>query len=309
MIKIKIDEKSKETIQKEHFKDTKIRASKTIKQLIQLPKYKKLKNYICDLSGNIDEAKLEKLLTGEKNDLIEIINIIGIIKLDKKDPFEALYTNFTNRVWSKSLLEILNIRVCPYCNRQYTFTLKYDGIRPQFDHFFPKSLFSYLSLSLYNLIPSCSICNSKKQDLDTYNSTNDFYYPYEDEFGLDVVFQTSTIDNDFLYWTGLSNNFDIKLVCKNKKDNCKVDNLKKHLKIEILYKQHKDYVRDIIRNAVIYNDSRIDELMAEFPDLFQSRKDVINTVLMNNCDQESWGNRPLSKLTHDIYEEFKIIQL
>ncbi|MEK4750434.1 HNH nuclease [Niallia sp. FSL W8-0177] len=306
MIKINIEEKSKETIQIEHFKDTKIRATKTIEQLIQLPKYKKLKNYICDLSGNIDEAKLKKLLTGRKSDLIEIINTIGIIKLDKKDPFEALYTNFTNRVWSKTLLEILNIRVCPYCNRQYTFTLKSDGIRPQFDHFFPKSLFSYLSVSLYNLIPSCSICNSKKQDLDTYNSTNDFYYPYEDEFGLDVVFQTSTIDNDFLYWTGLSNNFDIKLVCKNKKHNCKVDNLKKHLKIELLYKQHKDYVRDIIRNAVIYNGSRIDELMAEFPDLFQSRNDVINTIFMNNYDQESWGNRPLSKLTHDIYKEFKI---
>ncbi|MGR5999186.1 hypothetical protein ACT7C7_05530 [Bacillus cereus] len=93
-----------------------------------------------------------------------------------------------------------------------------------------------------------------------------------DEFGSDVVFQTSPINNDFLYWTGTSNSFDIKVICKDEKQNSKVENLNQYMKIELLYKEHKDYVRDIIRNAVIYNDSRIDELLNQFPDLFQSKK-------------------------------------
>lgn len=204
------------------------------------------------------------------------------------------------------MLEKLNVRVCPYCNRQYTFTLRNDGLRPQFDHYFPKSLFAYLSVSLYNLIPSCNICNSKKQALNTYETINDLYYPYEDEFGCDVVFQTSSSCNDFSYWTGMSKDFDINIICKKKNHNCKVGNLNKHLKIEILYKQHKDYVIDIIRNAVIYNDSRIDELLDQFSGLFQSKYEVLNSIFMSCIDKESWGNRPLSKLTHDIYNEFKI---
>jgi hypothetical protein len=306
MIKIKIDDNIKESIHKEHIKDIKLRVKTTIEKLIKIPKYSNLREYICDSSGDICEEKLRKLLIGSKSDLIEIIKNVGKINLEKNDQFVTLYTNFTKRVWAKSLLEKLNVRVCPYCNRQYTFVLRNAGIRPQFDHYFPKSIFPYLSVSLYNLIPSCSICNAKKQALDTYKDIHDLYYPFEDEFGCDVVFQTSTINNDFSYWTGSSNNFDIKLICKDERHQLKVNNLNKYLKIESLYKQHKDYVRDIIRNAVIYNDSRIDELLNLFPDLFQSKNEILNSIFMSYVEKESWGNRPLSKLTHDIYEEFKI---
>jgi len=291
MIKIKIDDNLKETIKTGHYMDVKKRVKDTIETVKGISKYKKICEYICDISGNIDGDKLQKLTTGNKNELIEIIDIVGELKLDKNDPFDKLYTNFINRDWSKSLLEKLGVRVCPYCNRQYTFTLQNDGIRPQFDHYFPKSLFAYLSVSLFNLIPSCSICNSKKHALNTYEAMNDLYYPYEDEFGNDVVFQTCSYGNDFSYWTGNSN---------------KVDNLNKYLKIELLYKQHKDYVKDVIRNAAIYNDSRIDELLEQFPGLFQSKNEILNSIFMSYIDKESWGKRPLSKLTHDIYEEFKI---
>jgi len=304
MIKIKMDEKVKGIIQVAHYEDIEVRFKAVIEKIIELPKYKRLKEYLYNDSGEMDDKKLKNLLIGSKSDLIESINYIGKISLDKNDPFEKMYTKFTKRVWSKLLLEKLNVRVCPYCNRQYTFTLGNEGIRPQFDHFFPKSLFPYLSISLYNLIPSCSICNSKKQALDTHE--DDIYYPYEDEFSNDVVFQTKFIDNDFLYWTGISDNFNIELVCRNEKHKSKIANVKKVLKIELLYRQHKDYVRDIIRNAIIYNDSRIDELIEQFPDLFHSRNEVINSVFMSNINSEDWGKRPLSKLTHDIYAEFKL---
>ncbi|PFB75355.1 HNH nuclease [Bacillus thuringiensis] len=304
MIKIKMDERVKEIIQVEHYEDIEVRFKAVIEKIIGIPKYKRLKDYLYNDSGKMDEKKLEKLLIGSKSDLVESINYIGKISLDKNDQFEKMYTKFTKRVWSKSLLEKLNVRVCPYCNRQYTFTLGNEGIRPQFDHFFPKSLFPYLSVSLYNLIPSCSICNSKKQALDTHE--NDFYYPYEDEFSNDVAFQTKFIDTDFLYWTGMSDNFNIELVCRDDKHKSKIENVKKILKIELLYRQHKDYVRDIIRNAIIYNDSRIDELIEQFPDLFHSRNEVINSIFMSNIDIEDWGKRPLSKLTYDIYAEFKL---
>ena len=59
---------------------------------------------------------------------------------------------------------------CTYCNRQYIITItitKDKGsndasriARPQLDHWFSKELYPLMSLSLYNLIPCCSICNS-----------------------------------------------------------------------------------------------------------------------------------------------------
>ncbi|MEM1485562.1 hypothetical protein V6615_11885 [Oscillospiraceae bacterium PP1C4] len=306
MIKIRIEDNLQETIKTEHYIDIKKRAKDTIEKVKGIAKYKKLCEYIFDVSGNIDDDKLEKLITGNKNELIKIIDVIGKITLDKNDPFDKLYNNFTKRDWSKSLLEKLGVKVCPYCNRQYTFTLRNDGIRPQFDHYFPKSLFAYLSVSLFNLVPSCSICNSKKHALNTYEAINDLYYPYEDEFGNDVVFQTYSDGHDFSYWTGNSDNFDLKLVVKDNIHSNKIENLNKYLKIELLYKQHKDYVKDIIRNAVIYNDSRINELLEQFPSLFYSKNEILNSIFMSYIDKEGWGKRPLSKLTHDIYEEFKI---
>jgi len=307
MIKIEVDNNVMELIRTEHFKDIEERVKTIIKKVKGIPKYKNLQNYFFDATGEIDKEKLEKLIIGNKNDLIEIIKNIGVITLEKNDLFDKSYTKFVKRVWSKSLLEKLNVRACPYCNRQYTFTLANAGIRPNFDHFFPKSRFSYLAVSLYNLIPCCSICNTKKHDLDTFK--HDLYYPYEDEFGSDVVFQTIPIDNDFSYWTGTSNSFDVKVTCKDEKQRSKVENLNKYLKIELLYKEHKDYVRDIIRNAVIYNDSRIDELLEQFPDLFHSKNEVINSVFMSNINKESWNERPLSKLTHDICGEFGIFPI
>lgn len=306
MVKIRIDDNVKKTIQEEHYNNIKNRVKDAISKVSGVANYKKLSRFMHDTSGCIDENKLKKLITGDRDELVRIIDIVGEVKLVKNDPFDKLYRNFANRIWAKSLLEIINVRVCPYCNRQYTFTLRNDGVRPQFDHYFPKSLFAYLSVSLYNLIPSCSICNLRKQALNTYEAVNEIFYPYEDEFGLDIIFRTNPIDNDFLYWTGLSNKFDINIICRDKKQNYKVENINKHLKIESLYKQHKDYVRDIIRNAIIYNDSRIDELFEQFPRLFHSKSEVLNSVFMGCFDMENWGKRPLSKLTHDIYNEFKI---
>lgn len=53
-------------------------------------------------------------------------------------------------------------RICPYCNHAYAFTIKTKGgsFRPTLDHFFYKDEYPHLALTLYNLVPSCSSCNS-----------------------------------------------------------------------------------------------------------------------------------------------------
>lgn len=97
-----------------------------------------------------------------------------------------------------AFIQALNIDVCPYCNRQYIFTIRKGNGRPQIDHFYPQEEYPYLSCSLYNFIPSCAQCNhqkssilNKKSDLKTQNNhtnfrwNNDFaltLYPYTEAF-------------------------------------------------------------------------------------------------------------------------------
>lgn len=59
----------------------------------------------------------------------------------------------------------LGLRVCPYCGRTYIYSVsperggKRVKVKPQIDHFLPKSKFPFLAVNLYNLIPSCTPCN------------------------------------------------------------------------------------------------------------------------------------------------------
>ncbi len=75
----------------------------------------------------------------------------------------------------------LDIKVCVYCNAQMTHTVSEGGnkiVRPQIDHYYPKSKFPMFALSFYNLIPACPTCNSIKSDQDMDVKT--MYHPYMD---------------------------------------------------------------------------------------------------------------------------------
>ena len=86
--------------------------------------------------------------------------------------FEFLLTVFDYNIikgeiaYDISMMKSKN--TCTYCNRQYTFTIgrkhtnnkMVSKIKPQFDHWFAHKQYPLLSLSYYNLIPSCSVCNS-----------------------------------------------------------------------------------------------------------------------------------------------------
>lgn len=68
-----------------------------------------------------------------------------------------------NKSNSYKLAEKIGTRTCVYCNSVYTFTIvDVDGksiSRPDFDHWLPKEKHPLLSMSFYNLMPSCPYCN------------------------------------------------------------------------------------------------------------------------------------------------------
>ena len=66
----------------------------------------------------------------------------------------------------------LGVSVCPYCNRQYVTNYESDNdekTSADLDHYYCKSRYPFLALSVYNFVPSCQICNTLfKGDKDFY---------------------------------------------------------------------------------------------------------------------------------------------
>ena len=147
------------------------------------------------------------------------------------------------------LLDKMKIKVCPYCNRQYTFVIKkntaagINSITPELDHFYPKSKHPYFALSFFNLIPSCPVCNHTKSEDDID------IYPYSDSFlNKKCHFTIMTKDgrSDSLDWV-LEKDIKIGFTSANKNINV--------FALTELYNEHIDYVEEIIDKAQAYNHS------------------------------------------------------
>lgn len=77
--------------------------------------------------------------------------------------------------------------ICPYCQQSYAMTIhradRTRALRPTLDHYYPKSRFPFLAISLFNLVPSCYTCNS------SLKGARDFYkdrhlHPYVASSGI-----------------------------------------------------------------------------------------------------------------------------
>ena len=195
------------------------------------------------------------------------------------------------------LAKRLNINVCPYCNRQYTFTINSSTrkTRPQFDHFHPKSKHPYLALSFYNLVPSCPICNHLKGEKDIEIN------PYHKNFGDYYKIKLATKDAKNVKpkdWVLEKKNININFSEDN--DNIKI------FALEELYNNHIDYVEEIIDKAQAYNCTYYESLNNSYMGLNQLPADIDRFIWGSYLEEAEHCKRPLSKLTRDILEQLEI---
>ncbi len=243
------------------------------------------------------------------------------------------------------ILNTMNISVCPYCNRQYITSYKPSENKQNkidvittadLDHFYPKDKFQLFSLSLYNFVPACPICNSRMK----LDKPIEILYPYEECFGDKVKFEVIPIDKENeskALFNLLYGKDDILKLDKYKisinmlriSDNVK----KKHVEgsiemfqLEQVYESHKEYTAEIIRTQAIYDTSVHDCVMntlfndekvldengnksvkAILSHLEDNTEEVFsenekNRILygINTEDKNQELKKPLIKLTRDI---------
>ncbi|MEH7347188.1 hypothetical protein V7122_25510, partial [Bacillus sp. JJ1532] len=198
------------------------------------------------------------------------------------------------------------IEVCPYCNRQYI-TPYQKGTKikstADLDHFFPKSIFQLLSLSLFNFVPSCQICNSRFK----LARSLEILYPYNDGFNNNAVFEVKLNSNSTLESiTGKNTIFDLTInISPEWSNKIEVENSIKLFNLREVYQSHKDYIREILYKKNAYSDTYKGQLKQLFSDMNLGLTEINLFLYGKDLKPGHLGKRPLSKLTYDIINSAK----
>lgn len=266
------------------------------------PKQKEIIGYLND------DKILKKIIIANPNYIKVIIRLFKIKKWDKElknnnfgEQIEALfsYENFRESKKASWLAKKLDIKTCLYCNSQYAFVVG-DNITYTFDHFYPKSIYPYLSLSFYNLIPACDYCNRRKSAKE-----KELPYPYQENHHKDYKISVDAESLIAFHNTSMKDETKLKIEV-NAFSSEEIKNLNDIINISKLYESHTDMVAELIWKAEVYTK----EYQKELEDIL-GVKDLhteINRFITGNyTDEKDFHKRPLSKLTHDIAQELGLI--
>ena len=343
MIKIDVDERKWKKIKEEHsewYNNNILPNIKNAYEFIESQKSKSysMKKYLELLKKIIDKGKdfviqKELFLDYENKEIDKIIKIMK--KKNKKSKsileirFEELniseeylpnqlfcYKKFQdgNKNWGRhKLLFLMEIEVCPYCQRNYISSYEENNSKKttaDLDHFYPKSLYPFLALSLYNFIPSCQICNSRFKG---NKDTRDSIYPYEEGFDeLGVKFKTSKEVISEILGERYSD-FYVKIDyenLKNKEDGEKVKNSIENLGLDRVYKKsHNQYIQNLLYNIEKYPENYLENCVEMFESDVDKKKQLeeyFKDIVKEPYRKRIENGEPLAKLTKDILEEFNI---
>jgi len=220
-----------------------------------------------------------------------------------KEVFEELYNRYLSgdKKIKRSFFELFdNMNVCPYCNRNYINPIYKDSNRkdkddtsndeqsPDIEHFFPKSIYPFLSLSISNLLPSCGFCNKIKSNVDTLK---DFKSPYEIE------------PEDFRFSFELQEVDKVKIKIKSThevKRNIEV------LDLENMYNRvHSGFIDEIfldIKKYPKHNQKFLESFDVSTDDIMDMK---YKEKFRNYYKEKELHKQPLSKMTRDLFVQIR----
>lgn len=202
-----------------------------------------------------------------------------------------------------TIAQIIGQNTCVYCNRHYVFTVDDENnnhiTRPEFDHYLLKSKYPFFALSLYNLIPSCHICNSNcKGTKELSMEMNPYLTDKKDFFKFSYDIDKS----------GFPSSVKIKDIDIPK--NKEVIELLQCFKIKEIYDCHINLeLRDLYTFATKYSDTYLQDILNKINSdfKFSSQEEAYRILFGTEQLEEKDNNRPLSKFKRDILKELGVI--
>lgn len=226
--------------------------------------------------------------------------------------------------WSAwHFMQVLDVGACAYCNGGGVFSLRVDNKLPgsakkvsengdkkrsPFDHFFGHSNYPCLGLSLFNLVPSCTRCNtnmkgSEKQDIQNH------MHPYKESFDDGAKFYAIfekynaiafPMEQDVcvVLRSPLTANADRDL-------EKRADASARFFHLEEVYNQ--TYGRELVniaRRVIAIPQAYWDDLKSRFPGIDMS---IANQMLIGCSINRNLINKErLSKLTCDLWDQLHV---
>jgi len=211
-----------------------------------------------------------------------------------------------NKEDAYSFTNIIGIKICPYCNIEYVYTVydekKKPVVRPDIDHFIPKNGNTgnpSLQLKLTNLIPSCFICNERLKGSKVF-SQNKYLHPYFDDFDSIMKFRININDTDYL------NEANFQIVIKSH-ENADMNDIKRAqnnievFKLNERYQFHKNEVVMLFKRMKRYNKGKIKEI----EDLLAGENNKVTDLQFMFPEKYcEINNTSLGKLKRDIIERY-----
>ena len=273
-------------------------------------------------TSNPDYTVLDDLLTAEPKDLEKLnrdlwrrFSVSPGSKDRIREDLEHIFNydgvfNTSSKSKSFWLAKLIDRNTCPYCNRQYCFTVERGKgsnykdrlVRPTFDHWFLKSKYPLLSLSIYNLIPSCYSCNS------SIRGTKKFFlkkhiHPYvkEPASELDFTFRASKKGTERFAW-------DLKI---DRIPGSRIDNTIKVFALDEIYAYHEKLeVKDIMMFDARYKKGYLALLFKKVikdSSFKMTREEIYRMLFGTEYSEEKFLDRPFSKLKHDLLKQIGVI--
>jgi hypothetical protein len=164
--------------------------------------------------------------------------------------------------------------------------------RPQFDHWFSQTDYPLLSISFFNLIPSCRICNSDIKGAGKM-SLKYHLHPY----------LSNKVNYNYSYVLDKYNVRSFKLRCHNSKSRRTV----KFFALEDIYKEHISEIDDLVSIKKKYSTNYLKNLKSILKSGGVTNDEIYRLAFGTYIDESKFSNRPLSRLKRDILKELGII--
>lgn len=257
------------------------------------------------LIGNLDDLEIAR------NSFDKIINFSKKQKCSRKvgrtncNKCTQCKKNKQNSEFSERIIKSLNYKpavlypyfhgltnsACYICNAQYTLVANSNSKIKfifEFDHYYPKSLYPGLSISLHNLFPICGSCNRFKG-----NREYDISKMYQNlKFRIDSESLTSYITQNS------------KLVIEID-DSTKIS---EKFYLRGIYDNHIDHIEELIERKLKYNNSYKASLESKFGEIVGNIENIDNRLELGTyTNDEGIYKRPLSKFLQDINEQLDML--
>ena len=239
---------------------------------------------------------------------------------------EAMRYDKVQRDIMPKYIKEMGIKTCSYCNAQFATTASLQEIKYapkgkftvktinascyELDHNKAKSLYPYLCTNFYNLQPSCSSCNRRKNNRELNFS---LYYEMGETNIKPVHFALDSVD--IIRFRATNNGMGIKpYICNSGtnvppvlSDNTSLAGKLNHmLGIQGVYNEHEDIVEEILWKHKIYSEGYMTAAENQLKLLRIAGFDLKRFVLggyYTNVDD--FLKRPLSILKNDLWEQLE----